>query len=88
MTIYTRFGGIVKITGNAGQQQPRYFKFGATLVRIAYDDPEIKNLDPRWYWAEMLKATGGWPEIEKAIRHAEKIELDAKELAKAFLDAR
>lgn len=85
MTIYTRMGGIATINRNCGQYHPPYLPKGTQLSLVLVDILGLGN--PRYKWAETLKADDGWNEIKAAIDAAPRMRLNKKELAAAFREA-
>jgi hypothetical protein len=81
-------GTPVTILYNFGEHQPEYLNAPCTLVKLEYlDDAGPKANTPpnnqRFYWAEFLKAEGGWDEIQHAINRANTYPLAAEQLAEA-----
>lgn len=83
MALHTRWSpGAITIDANCGEHTPTYFQYPATLLQIRFDDNSTG-----FYWGEMLKADGGWPELQPAIANAPKAQLNESDLARAFVEA-
>jgi hypothetical protein len=58
-----------------------------TLLKVRFNDERDSRYDSDYKFAETLRATGGWPEIETAINAAPKLVLVGKSLKDALRKA-
>lgn len=89
--IFMRWGGSCRIVAKCGDHplpKPRRGKPILTLVKVEeLDDDQNPMGKFRFYFADFLKAYGGWREIYKAIEDAPTLELSGKELKAALREA-
>ena len=82
MAIYTRWGEEVTVVENNGIHQPRELNGKVTLVKLKYQDGEA-----RYYFAEFLRADGGWLTISRAAKEAPVVVIKGKALKEAIRQA-
>ena len=83
--IYTRFGSRVEIAANCGECHPKGFRASLTLLKIRYHGTTGGG---NYYFMEFLRATGSWPEIQRAVGAAPSTTLVGKELSEAIKEAK
>ena len=81
--IYTNGGCECSIIARHGEVKPPYYECAAEMIAIK------RKVDgkQRYYWAHLLAADKGWPEIKEALDAASMVTLKGSVLKAAFKEA-